>query len=275
MSFFYFPPNPSVATTIEQSCVAENHLNTPISKKPIVFNFRFKNCVLKTAFQELFLNENLELSILTKETAKLEYDSFSFNSLRVAVSWQKNRFTESLLFDLLLDQYFKTDTKSEIKSILKNTVFATWQENQLCAIWIKKIINKHDAIIDVIELLDCDFYSNYALLNLGEKLLKVIPQQANKYQNLFHVYFKIGNCYFHKGEPKKAYKYYKKAAGFLNYTDVHHHFIYYFKLVKTKRNLGLNSIIEEQKLMYFYMSKENWEKKLYKNDLKEYFQISA
>lgn len=76
-------------------------------------------------------------------------------------------------------------------------------------------------------------------------------------------------------ELKKAHKYYKKVAVFLKYTDVHHHFLFYFNLAKTKKNIGLNTEIEERNLIYFYLSKESWEKKLYKNDLKEYFQFSA
>ena len=42
-----------------------------------------------------------------------------------------------------------------------------------------------------------------------------------------------------------------------------------------KYEIKKNDIIEEQKLIYFFLSKENWEKKLYKNDMKDYFQFSA
>ena len=45
--------------------------------------------------------------------------------------------------------------------------------------------------------------------------------------------------------------------------------------LKPKKSIGLVTEIEEQKLIYFFLSKENWEKKLYKNDMKDYFQFSA
>jgi hypothetical protein len=85
----------------------------------------------------------------------------------------------------------------------------------------------------------------------------------------------MGNCYFYNNEPKKALKFYKKAATFLNYIDVHHHFLFYLNLAKTKKSIGLVTEIEDRNVIYFYLSKESWEKKLYKNDLKDYFQFSA
>ncbi len=158
---------------------------------------------------------------------------------------------------------------------IKNTIFSTLEEKELHSFWTKNLISKNAKIENLIELLDADIYSNEALIALGEKLLKTIKNKPNKFQNLFNVYFKIGNCYFYNNEPKKALKFYKKAAVFLNYIDVHHHFFFYLNLAKTKKSIGLVTEIEDRNVIYFYLSKESWEKKLYKNDLKEYFQFSA
>jgi hypothetical protein len=276
MSFFCFPPNFFLAEPVNQSCSSENNFSKALFKKNNLFQLRFKNRdTIDSSELQLLLNDSSELSICKTFKQKKEHNSFFFNDLTVHVDSKDVKHSEKSIFNILLDNYFKSETSNEIKSILKNTVFLFWYEKQLYSFWTKEIVANETDIAFLIELLDSDIYNNNALIALGEKLLKTIKNQPNKYQNLFNVYFKIGNCYFHENEPKKAHKYYKKAAAFLNYIDVHHHFLFYFNLAKTKKSIGLVTEIEERNLIYFYLSKENWEKKLYKNDLKDYFQISA
>jgi hypothetical protein len=203
------------------------------------------------------------------------HKTFNFNGVKVHVASQEKYQTKESVFNILLENYFKNETSNEIKSMLKKSEFSTRSEKELCSFWTKNLVKKNAEIADLIDLLDTDIYSNEALITLGEKLLKTIKNKPNKFQNLFNIYFKMGKCYFYNNEPKKALKFYKKAAVFLNYIDVHQHFLFYFNLAKTKKSIGLVTEIEEQKLIYFFLSKESWEKKLYKNDLKDYFQISA
>jgi hypothetical protein len=276
MSFFCFPPNLFLAEPVNQSSTSENNFSKALFKKNNLFQLRFKNRdTIDLSKLNLLLNDSYELSICKTFKQKKEQTSFFFNDLTVIVNSKDVKHSEKSIFNILLDNYFKSETSNEIKSILKNTVFLFWYEKQLYSYWTKEIVANQTDIASLIELLDSDIYSNNALIALGEKLLKTIKNQPNKYQNLFNVYFKIGNCYFHENEPKKAHKYYKKASAFLHYIDVHHHFLFYFNLAKTKKSIGLVTDIEERNLIYFYLSKENWEKKLYKNDLKDYFQISA
>jgi hypothetical protein len=272
MSFFCFPPNFFLAQSVEQSASSKtNFSKTLLIKRNLFYLSETKN----SCENHLFLSESTKLYVYKGINVLNKHNTYNFNKLTIYVDSQESNYTKESIFQLLLENYFKTDTLNQIKSILKETVFSIWSEKELYSFWTKNLISKNDEIEYLIELLDADIYSNEALIALGDKLLKRIKNKPNKYQNLFNVYFKIGNCFFHENEPKKAHKYYKKAALFLKYIDVHHHFLFYFNLAKTKKSIGLVTEIEEQKLIYFFLSKENWEKKLYKNDMKDYFQFSA
>ena len=272
MSLFYFPPSFISAQFVEQSVTAKINFSKTLFKKSNLFWFQEINEVSEN---KLFLSESAMLYPYKGKKVQNKHTAYNFNQLTVFVNSQESKHTKESIYFILIENYFKTETLNEIKSILKNTIFSTLEEKELCSLWINNMYSKNNEIEDLIELLDADNYSNDALIALGEKLLKSINNKPNKFQNLFNVNFKIGNCYLFNNELKKAHKYYKKASVFLKYTDVHHHFLFYFNLAKTKKNIGLNTEIEERNLIYFYLSKESWEKKLYKNDLKEYFQFSA
>lgn len=272
MSFLSFPPNFFLTQSVEQSVTSKNNFSKALLKKSNFFYFREVNQVSENQF---FLSEASKLYAYKDIKVLNKHTAYNFNQLTIYVNSQESEHTKESIYLNLIEIYFKTETSNEIKSLLKNTIFSKPGEKELYSLWTKNLVSKKNEIEGLIELLDADIYSNEALIALGEKLLKIIKNKPNKFQNLFNVYFKIGNCYFHKNEPKKAHKYYKKAAAFLNYIDVHHHFLFYFNLAKTKKSIGLVTEIEERNLIYFYLSKESWEKKLYKNDLKEYFQFSA
>jgi hypothetical protein len=272
MSFFCFPPNFFLTQSVEQSVSSKtNFSKTLFIKSNLFYLSETKN----SCENHLFLSESTKLYVYKGINVLNKHNTYNFNKLTIYVDSQESNYTKESIFQLLLENYFKTDTSNQIKSILRESVFSIWGEKELYSFWTKNLISKNDEIEYLIELLDADIYSNEALIALGNKLLKTIKNKPNKYQNLFNVYFKIGNCFFYENEPKKAHKYYKKAALFLKYIDVHHHFLFYFNLAKTKKSIGLVTEIEEQKLIYFFLSKENWEKKLYKNDMKDYFQFSA
>lgn len=272
MSFLSIPPNFILAKPVEQTLSSKNNFSKSLFKKRNLFYFNELKAV--TNF-ELFLSDSSNLHVYKGFKVINNHKTFNFNGVRVHVASQEKYQTKESVFNILLENYFKTETSNDIKATLKSSAFSIWTEKELYSFWAKNLVVENTKIADLIDLLDTDVYSNEALIALGEKLLKTIKNKPNKYQNLFNIYFKMGNCYFHENEPKKALKFYKKAAVFLNYIDVHHHFLFYFNLAKTKKSIGLVTEIEEQKLIYFFLSKENWEKKLYKNDLKDYFQISA
>jgi tetratricopeptide (TPR) repeat protein len=272
MSFLSIPPNFILAKPVEQTLSSKNNFSKSLFKKRNLFYFSESKAV--TNF-ELFLSDSSNLHVYKGFKVINNHKTFNFNGVKVHVASQESNHTKESVFNILLENYFKTETSNEIKSMLKKSEFSMWSEKELYSFWTKNLVEKNAEIADLIELLDTDIYSNEALIALGEKLLKTIKNKPNKFQNLFNIYFKMGNCYFYNNEPKKALKFYKKAAVFLNYIDVHHHFLFYLNLAKTKKSIGLVTEIEDRNVIYFYLSKESWEKKLYKNDLKEYFQFSA
>lgn len=272
MSFLSFPPNFFLTESVEQSVTSKNNFPKTLIRKSNLFYFHE---IKQASENQLFLSESAKLYVYKGIKVLNKHAAYNFNQLTIYVNSKESKHTKESIYLILVENYFKAKTSNEIKSILKNTIFSTLEEKELHSFWTKNLISKNAKIENLIELLDADIYSNEALIALGEKLLKIIKNKPNKFQNLFNVYFKIGNCYLHNNEPKKAHKYYKKADVFLKYIDVHHHFLYYFNLAKTKKSIGLVTEIEERNLIYFYLSKESWEKKLYKNDLKEYFQFSA
>ena len=46
----------------------------------------------------------------------------------------------------MLENYFKTGSSNQIKSILKETVFSIWSEKELYSFWTKNLISKKKCI---------------------------------------------------------------------------------------------------------------------------------
>ena len=275
MSFSCFPPNFFSQNTVEKSSYFGSKFSEIFSKKnDLLFlsNKMINRNVVKNP--QLFLSTSNKLSLFIPSKAKNNYNELTVNNIHLLFE-SCDKKTPKEIENVLLDCFHKNETSTEVKNILKNSTLASFEKKQLLSIWANQLLKKQAEIYDLIDLLDSDIYSNEALIVLGKKLIPLASKAPNKLQNLFNIYFKIGNCYSHENELKKALKQYKTAEKFLKYTDVHHHFLFYFNVAKTKKQIGLQPDIEEQQLMYYYLSKENWEKKLYKNDLKEYFQFSA
>lgn len=275
MSFSCFPPNFFSQNTVEKSSYFGSKFSEIFSKKnDLLFlsNKMINRNVVKN--HQLFLSNSNKLSLFIPSKAKNNYNELTVNNIHLLLESCDKKTPKEIEY-IFLDCFHKNETSSEVKNILKDSGLDSFEKKQLLSIWANQLLKKQAEIYDLIDLLDSDIYSNEALIVLGKKLIPLVSKAPNKLQNLFNIYFKIGNCYSHENELKKALKQYKTAEKFLKYTDVHHHFLFYFNVAKTKKQIGLQPDIEEQQLMYYYLSKENWEKKLYKNDLKEYFQFSA
>jgi tetratricopeptide (TPR) repeat protein len=276
MSFLCFPPNFFLQDTVKKTSRFGTRFSLVFSKKSNLLLLNFKKSTIETIKNHtLFLSDANELSFFKASTTKNKFNVLHYDKIQLHFDSNDRNITSEEAKNIFLDYYHKSEASLELKILIKDNVFADFENKELMCLWAEQQMKKKQNICDLIDMMDNDDYTNEALIYLGEKLIKLINKLPNKYQNLFNAYFKIGNCYLHENKYKKALKYYKIAGKFLKYIDVHHHFLYYFNLAKTKKSIGLQSNIEEQNLIYFYLSKETWEKKLYKNDMKEYFQFSA
>ncbi len=183
---------------------------------------------------------------------------------------------ETATLQVLIDIYFQNQTCNEIKSILKKCVFYSFSENQLISIWVDNFfkINKCDYSA-YLEVLENDCYLNKVAIALGKKMLKKLDFKNHPMLMKFYVFLNIGNCYYYQRDLKKALLFFNKAKVYLPFNDIHNHFLFYFKITKTKKELGLDYETEKEKLICFYLSKEKWDKKLYTNDMKEYFKTAV
>ena len=180
--------------------------------------------------------------------------------------------TEKAAFYVLLDCYFQNQTSEKLSAILKETIFRKFNNNQLISFWIENFlkINKYDFEV-VMYVLERDMYSNEVTIALGKRALRTIEFK----NNYFLIYYSIGNCYYYANNLKSALFYFNKAKKHLPTTDVHNHFLFYFKLTKIKKALGLDYEFEKDILICLYLSKEAGDRKLYRNDMKHYFKTAV
>lgn len=68
--------------------------------------------------------------------------TFNFNGVKVHVASQEKYQTKESIFKILLENYFKTETSNEIKSMLKKSEFSMWSEKELYSFWTKNLVEK-------------------------------------------------------------------------------------------------------------------------------------
>ena len=218
MSFPCFPPNFFSKNTVEKPSYFGSKFYEIFSKKnDLLFlsNKMINRNVVKD--YQLFLSNSNKLSLFIPSKAKNNYNELTVNNIHLYFE-SCDKKTPKEIESIFLDCFHKNETSPEVKSILKNSGLESFEKKQLLSIWANQLLKKQAEIYDLIDLLDSDIYSNEALIVLGKKLIPLASKAPNKLQNLFNIYFKIGNCYSHENELKKALKQYKTAEKFLKYT---------------------------------------------------------
>lgn len=244
------------------------------------FNKKHNFTVVNTIVYDLFVTDNNTVSFYKFTNTNSTFFvlknvlnsglNLYFEDGKNILSYLKNDIEkiEKAAFYLLLDTYFQNQTSNKIKVILKETIFRKFNINQLITIWIENFLKIYKNDFDVlIGVLENDFYSNKVTIALGKRALRTLELKNNS----FLIYFSIANCYYYANNLKIALLHYNKAKNYLPTTDDHNHFMFYFKLTKIKKALGLDYEVEKETLICFYLLKDEWDKILYKNDMKEYF----
>jgi hypothetical protein len=105
MSFLSIPPNFILAKSVEQTLSSKNNFSKSL------FKFDFRELKALTNF-ELFLSDSSNLHVYKGFKVINNHKTFNFNGVKVHVASQEKYHTKESVFNILLENYFKTETSN-------------------------------------------------------------------------------------------------------------------------------------------------------------------